>query len=179
MSTIQTTTPAVGATPSAKEQFLDTYDREHKTTMRVLRAYPQDKLDLRPHEKCKSAWELAWVFVAERGLGTLVFQDAFAKGGPTGDAPSAPDSWEEILAALDQAHAEFGDLVRSTPEDKLGDPVKFFTGPKTMGDVTRMQLLWFLLHDEIHHRGQFSVYLRMAGAKVPSIYGPTADEPWM
>jgi uncharacterized damage-inducible protein DinB len=48
-----------------------------------------------------------------------------------------------------------------------------------MGEMTRMEWLWFLLHDEIHHRGQFSVYLRMADAKVPSIYGPTADEPWM
>jgi uncharacterized damage-inducible protein DinB len=30
-----------------------------------------------------------------------------------------------------------------------------------------------------HHRGQLSVYLRLADGKVPSIYGPTADEPWM
>ena len=37
---------------------------------------------------------------------------------------------------------------------------------------------WFLLHDQIHHRGQFSIDLRMADGKVPSIYGPTADEPW-
>ncbi len=31
---------------------------------------------------------------------------------------------------------------------------------------------------QIHHRGQFSVYLRMADAKVPAIYGPSLDEPW-
>ncbi len=41
------------------------------------------------------------------------------------------------------------------------------------------KFLWMLLCDQIHHRGQFSIYLRMAGGKVPSIYGPTADEPWM
>jgi uncharacterized damage-inducible protein DinB len=35
------------------------------------------------------------------------------------------------------------------------------------------------LMDQIHHRGQFSVYLRLAGARVPSVYGPTADETWM
>jgi uncharacterized damage-inducible protein DinB len=39
------------------------------------------------------------------------------------------------------------------------------------------QACWFELFDHIHHRGQFSVYLRLAGARVPSIYGPTADEP--
>ncbi|MBI1806965.1 MAG: hypothetical protein HYR76_07940, partial [Ignavibacteria bacterium] len=31
----------------------------------------------------------------------------------------------------------------------------------------------------VHHRGQLSVYLRIVDAKVPSIYGPSADEPWM
>jgi uncharacterized damage-inducible protein DinB len=28
-----------------------------------------------------------------------------------------------------------------------------------------------------HHRGQLSVYLRLAGSAVPSIYGPSADAP--
>ncbi|RYY37199.1 MAG: damage-inducible protein DinB, partial [Sphingobacteriaceae bacterium] len=28
----------------------------------------------------------------------------------------------------------------------------------------------------VHHRGQLTVYLRMNGLKVPSIYGPSADD---
>ena len=28
-----------------------------------------------------------------------------------------------------------------------------------------------------HHRGQLTVYLRLNEAHVPSIYGPSADEP--
>jgi len=28
-----------------------------------------------------------------------------------------------------------------------------------------------------HHRGQLTVYLRMNDAMVPSVYGPTADDP--
>jgi uncharacterized damage-inducible protein DinB len=27
-----------------------------------------------------------------------------------------------------------------------------------------------------HHRGQLTVYLRLNGAQVPAIYGPSADE---
>ncbi|HEX8694760.1 MAG TPA: DinB family protein [Longimicrobium sp.] len=165
--------------PSPKQQFLDAYEREHQTTMRVLRAYPTDRLDLQPHPKCKTARELAWIFVLERGLGTHVFNNVFATGGPSGEMPPAPESWDEILGALEHAHREFGELVRSTPDEKLFENVKFFTAPHTMGDVSRLQFAWFLLCDEIHHRGQFSIYLRMADAKVPSIYGPTADEPWM
>jgi uncharacterized damage-inducible protein DinB len=164
--------------PSPKEQFLDSYEREHATTMRVLRAYPADKVDLKPHEMCKSAKDLAWVFVVERGLGNLVYNKQYPpKDGTSGMTP--PESWEQVLSSLEKAHKDFGDMVRSTPDDQLHEMVTFFTGPKQMGEISRLQLIWFLLMDQIHHRGQFSIYLRMAGGKVPSIYGPTADEPWM
>jgi uncharacterized damage-inducible protein DinB len=181
MSTTNPSEPlaATATSTTQKQQFLDVYEREHRTTMKVLRAYPPDSLDLRPHPKAKSARELAWVFVLERGLGTMVFNDEFATGGASGEAPPAPDSWDRILDELEQAHTAFGDLIRSTSDAALLEKVQFFTGPGTLGGITRMELLWFLLHDQIHHRGQFSVYLRMADGKVPSIYGPSADEPWM
>ena len=173
------TTSRTEVSPSEKQRFLEVYEREHETTMRVLRAFPPEQAEMRPHAMCKSARELAWTFVIERGLGTLVFDDVFASGGPSGETPKAPDSWDAVLTALEQAHVQFRDLVRATPEQKLAQPAKFFVAPKKLGDVRRMDFAWFLLHDQIHHRGQMSVYLRMAGAKVPSIYGPTADEPWM
>ena len=37
--------------------------------------------------------------------------------------------------------------------------------------------MFTMMLDHIHHRGQFTIYSRMAGAKVPQIYGPSADEP--
>jgi uncharacterized damage-inducible protein DinB len=57
--------------------------------------------------------------------------------------------------------------------------VPFIRGPKRVGEIPVSELIWFMLLDGVHHRGQFSVYLRAAGEKVPSIYGPTAHEPWM
>ena len=163
-----------------KQQFLDTYDQEHERTMRVLRAYPEDKADLKPHPKAKSARELAWVFVMECGLGTRVWNDEFKDGFKPGAAPPpAPENWKEIVAAVEKASKDFRALVASASEETLHGMVHFFVAPKTMGELSRMNLLWFLLHDQIHHRGQLSVYLRMADAKVPSIYGPSSDEPWM
>jgi uncharacterized damage-inducible protein DinB len=34
---------------------------------------------------------------------------------------------------------------------------------------------WVLNHIA-HHRGQLSVYLRLLGATVPGVYGPSGDE---
>jgi len=165
---------------SNKERFLETYDHEHGITMRLLKAYPEDQLDLRPHPKLKTARELAFVFVLECGLGTKVWHDEFAQGNVTPRAtPTPPDDWKALLAALEQSHKGFRDLVDKTSDAELAATVHFFTAPKTMGEISRMDWAWFLLHDQIHHRGQFSIYLRLTDAKVPSIYGPTADEPWM
>jgi uncharacterized damage-inducible protein DinB len=166
---------------SAKETFLANYDREHAVTMNVLRAYPEDQLDLKPSPKSNSARDLAWIFVLERGLGEKVWEDAFVKGGlePTGKPPSPPEQWSELLSTLEASNQKFRDLIASASDQDLLEEVHFFVAPKTMGAMTRLDFIWFLLHDQIHHRGQFSVYLRIAGGKVPSIYGPTADEPWV
>lgn len=161
-----------------KQRFLKEYENEHATTMKVLRAYPADRLDFRPDETSRTARELAWVFVLERGLGEAVFNDRFAELA-SGETPEPPESWDDLLAALEAAHARYGDLIRNTPAEEMSRKVKFFVGPGTVGEYGRLDWLWFLLHDQIHHRGQFSVYLRLAGGKVPSIYGPSRDEPWI
>lgn len=163
---------------SRKETFLATYDREHATTMRVLRAFPPDQLALKASPRSKSAQELGWVFVLERYLARRVWNDELAQGTAAGNPPTPPETWDAILEANETAAREYRALIAGASEEDLNRKVHFFTAPKTMGEITRHDFIWQMLHDEIHHRGQFSVYLRIAGAKVPSIYGPTADEPW-
>lgn len=170
--------PAIGAMPTPKQQFLDAYEREHAITMKVLRAFPPDKVELKPHPKLKSARQLAWIFVQERGLGKAGLSNAFASGDAGGPGPAAPEKWEDVLEAIEAAHVDFRQTFESYTDDQLMETIKFFAAPKTLADFPRIAFAWFLVSDQIHHRGQLSVYLRMTDAKVPSIYGPSADEPW-
>ena len=43
-------------------------------------------------------------------------------------------------------------------------------------EAPRYQMVLDTLTHWAHHRGQMTVYLRLTGAKVPSIYGPSADD---
>ena len=176
--TAPTATPPIGsmAIPSPKQQFLDTLQREHKTTRRVVDAFPADQSELKPHPRSNSARQLVWTFAVEERLILLALQNRLEVGK---GFPKAPDSWDEAVGAFLQTHAEVMDALQAAKEEDLGGTVKFFTGPRTVGDIPKMEFLWFMLSDQIHHRGQLSVYLRMAGGKVPSIYGPSHDEPWM
>ncbi len=162
---------------SEKQAFLDAWDRESATTLKVLRAYPGNQEDLKPHPTCRSAKDLAWTFVFEGVGGAQAVQGEMKMPPP--NMPAMPANWQGMVGEVEKALKVIGDKVRKVDESQLNTKVKFMTGPKQHGDLRRLDVLWFLLNDQIHHRGQFSVYLRMAGGKVPSIYGPSADEKWM
>lgn len=159
-----------------KEILIQTWDKEFQTTLRVFKAYPEDKLDLRPAEKLRTARELAWVLCADELLikGAIAGNIDFSRRGP-----AAPATMKEIISSYENIHKENMKQIQTLTPEQLKRTIKFPVAPKKMGDVPAMDLFWITVFDSVHHRGQFSVYLRMAGGKLPSIYGPTADEPWM
>lgn len=159
-----------------KETFLTTWEKEFQTTLKILRSYPADKQELKPAALCKNARELAWIFPNEEAVAFKGIAEGnidWSKFAP------APATIKEAIDAYEKQHAGIAQKIRNMSDDEWHSTMPFMVAPKQMGQVRRADLLWMLLHDNIHHRGQFSIYLRMAGGKVPSIYGPTADEPWM
>ena len=161
---------------SEKQKFQDAWENESALTLKLLKAYPQDKTDLKPHPTCRSAKDLAWTFVFEGVGGAQAVQGEMKFPPP--NMPAMPATWQGMIGEVEKALKMMSDKVKKVDDAQLNTTVKFMTGPKKMSDRRRMDVLWYLLNDQIHHRGQFSVYLRMAGAKVPSIYGPSKDEPW-
>lgn len=160
---------------SLKNQFLNSFQMEHATTMKVLRAYPADQGEFRPHPRSQCARELAFTFQLEQTLIMLALKNQLKLGA---GFPKAPMDFQGIIAQFDKDFHDTVALITATPEKEFTTTVTFPTGPGKLGEWQKIQFLWFLLSDQIHHRGQYSVYTRMAGGKVPAIYGPSADETW-
>ena len=160
---------------SQKMQFLNSFEKEHATTMKVLRAFPVEQAEFRPHPRSQCARELAFTFVLEQTLISLALRDKLTLGS---GMPKAPSDFQAIVNQFDKDFGDLVELIRKTPEAEFMKTVTFPTGPGQLGQWPKIQFAWFLLSDQIHHRGQYCVYLRMAGGKVPAIYGPSADEPW-
>ncbi len=154
---------------SEKEKIANIRGLEFSTTMRVLKAYPEDKLDMRPADKSRSAREL---------IRTLISEEYLCRGAMRGDLRAAdrpqnwPDGLNEMLEMFSRIHHEVQGLIARAGEPEMNRVIDFYGH-----QLRAVEVLWAELHDQIHHRGQFSVYLRLVGARVPSIYGPTADEP--
>lgn len=163
-------------TMTERDQFVQAFSRESAITLKLLKAYPADQGELRPHPKLRPARELAWVFVTEQAIagmalgGKLDFSQA---------SPPAPARFEDVVTAFENACRQLTTTVSNASDEAMNRTVQFPVGPGKLGDLRAADVLWATVQDQIHHRGQFSIYLRIADGKVPSIYGPTADEPWM
>jgi len=163
-------------TATERDMFLQTFQRECETTVKVLNAFPVAKGDFKPHERSRTAKELAWNFVTEQAVGEMGLKGKIDFSQP---GPKPPATYTDVVAAFQRAYPETIKRVKMAGDAELHRMVQFPVGPGKMGDFRAMDIFWMTLMDQVHHRGQFSVYLRLAGAKVPSIYGPTADETWM
>jgi uncharacterized damage-inducible protein DinB len=175
--TAPTATPplASAAIPSPKQQFVNALQKEQEITRKVVDAFPAEQSEFKPHPRSNSARQLVWTFAVEEQLILLALTNSLKLGG---GFPKAPDTWNEVVAAFDQSHAKVVKALADASDGDFAGTVTFPTGPGAVGDLPKLQFMWFMLCDQIHHRGQLSVYVRMAGGKVPSIYGPSADEPW-
>ena len=55
-------------------------------------------------------------------------------------------------------------------------PWRLLVGGNVVSETPRHEMLRDTINHLAHHRGQMTVYLRLLGAKVPAIYGPSADD---
>ncbi len=141
--------------------------------VRVLKAVPEQNLDYRPDPKARNARDLAWLLAYEEQQ--LV--DLIEKGECEWKETPAPASAEQIAAAYGRAANKVNEGLARLDEAGWEKKVKFLIPGAPPWEDTLGEFAWGFLFDAIHHRGQLSTYLRPMGGKVPSIYGPSADDP--
>ena len=139
--------------------------------VRVLKAVPQARLDYRPDPKGRTAAELAWLLAAEEAA-LLALLD---KGAVEWKDTKPPARIDEIVAAFERDAAAVNERLGRLDEGGWEKKVKLLTEGGAWED-TMSAMAWGFLFDAVHHRGQLSAYLRPMGGKVPSIYGPSADD---
>jgi uncharacterized damage-inducible protein DinB len=160
------------ATFLLNEIYLPQIRNETKTTRRVIEAIPADNCGWCPDPVSKSALDLAWHIASSEcfflnGIATGKFEQ-------TGDGsrPASVNTPAGVLEWYDENQPKALAGVTQLNGDDLARIVDFFG----MFQLPAVAYAGFLCSHSIHHRGQLSSYLRPMGGKVPSIYGPSADE---
>jgi uncharacterized damage-inducible protein DinB len=86
------------------------------------------------------------------------------------------DTSDELLKALDKAAADARSALQKTTDDHLMTSWRLLARGKVVMEAPRYVMIQDTINHWTHHRGQMTVYLRLMGAKVPALYGPSADD---
>ena len=153
------------------QHLLDTYASETNKVVAVWRCFAPADLDYRPHEKSSTVREI----LKHQLLSERRFFGEFV-GTPEPPAAEVLPSTLELRACIERVVV----LARPRLDFFAGrtakwwmEQVPFFGSPRE-----RIWIFWRRVLHTAHHRSQLTVYLRMMGRPVPSVYGPTADENW-
>ena len=152
------------------------FEQELKQTGRLLSAIPDGRFDYRPHEKSYTLGGLAQHVAQLPGLvASIIRDDEFDFA--TMPKVEKPETTKDILAIFETSAAVARAAFAELTEDHLTRTWTFKYGGKVLFTRPKAALIRdFFLSHMIHHRAQLTVYIRLLGAAVPGLYGPSADE---
>lgn len=161
------------------EFLLAELDREVERSRHALAEVPEGKYDWKPHEKSMIFGYLAnMVATIPMWINMQVSQDeldvAPADGGKM--EQKKMNTSAEFIEALDKAAASAREAFAKTTDDHLKTSWRLLARGKVVMEAPRFEMIQDTINHWAHHRGQMTVYLRLMGAKVPAIYGPSADD---
>jgi uncharacterized damage-inducible protein DinB len=164
-----------------RDALLPEFDQETATTRRVLERIPDDKFGFKPHPKSMDMATLA-THLCEMTSWTVntIEQDCFDMAGFDPSKRKIAASNAELLEMWDKAVAAARAALAKAEDGPLMQPWSLKHGEKVLLTMPKVVVLRSMIFNHcVHHRGQLTVYLRLNDIPVPSIYGPSADEPGM
>ena len=157
---------------NVRQFYKECFDTEKPKFVKVMKAVPHDHASYRPHPRSTSTGDLMWLLASELG-DACALCDSHEVDFVLKPAPAVPES----VAAYEKNAAELEKRIAKLDDAAWEKKAKLKMGGKVVWEAPLGDMLFGFLFDAIHHRGQLSTYLRPMGAKVPSIYGPSADDP--
>jgi uncharacterized damage-inducible protein DinB len=166
--------------PIAKS-LLPEFDQEMASTRKIIERVPSGKNEWKPHPRSMPLGYMAvhlaklpeWIsmimtsddldigLMAERGFNMPVFESA-----------------EATVAMFDKAVHDSRFLIAGASDELMMKNWTLKNKGTTIFSIPKVATLRTMVFNHIiHHRGQMTVYLRLNDVPLPSLYGPTADEP--
>ncbi len=154
-------------------------DREIERSRRALEQAPEGKYDWKPHEKSMIFGYLAnMVATIPTWIAMQLNQDELDVAPASGSAMEQQqlDSSAQLVAALEKASAGARAAFEKTSDEHLKTSWRLLARGQVVMEAPRFEMIQDTINHWTHHRGQMTVYLRLMGAKVPALYGPSADD---
>jgi len=162
---------------SIAESLLAELEQESEATRRILERIPEDKLNWAPAEKSMTIGQLGLHIANGPGQVAQMAKEDTVSPPDFNTANPQPASRREILEAFAHSLDAAKSIVSEMDDARMTATWRVVIDGREIMALPRAGMLrMIMLNHQYHHRGQLSVYLRLLGESVPSVYGPTADE---
>ncbi|MEK3889461.1 DinB family protein [Bacillus sp. FSL K6-3431] len=147
------------------EQFREILDENRRLTIRTIEAFPEDKLftfapvePLRPFSKM-----ILEILDIERGYIRGIALDEWEYSQPFASVSTKAE-------LLDGCHKTKEDVQKWWPKINKEQLHTVEKDPFFGGEMSHFERLHYALENEIHHRGQGFIYLRLLGIEPPAFW---------
>ena len=151
------------------KEFLEDWEFESASTLKILENLNDQSLDFKSGSNVRTPGRIAWhitITISEMMGKTELNIKAIDENEPV------PDSAEEIRNAYKKSSDSLVESIKSEwTDESLNEDIQMY------GETWKKeQVLTSLIKHQIHHRGQLTIIMRLAGLKVPGVYGPAYEE---
>ena len=164
---------------TTREFLLEELDSEVARSRKALQQMPEGKSDWKPHERSMAFGYLAeLVAIIPSWVALQVTKDELDIAPESGSAVTREPltTKDDYLAALDKAAADARTALNGTTDEHLATSWRLKAKGVVVQQAPRSRMIQDTFAHLSHHRGQMTVYLRLMGAAVPALFGPSADE---
>jgi len=157
------------------EFFKRQFTEEAATTRKMLSRVPDDQFNYKPHERSMVMKSLVTHLADLPGwiqftltTDELDFQKAY-------EQPDIKNN-KELLAYFEKRYNDGLSALVAENEKELNKPWTLRNGETIYATNPKIEVLRMAMSQQIHHRAQLGVYLRLLNVPIPGSYGPSADE---
>ncbi len=149
--------------------FLEDWKYESESTIKILNNLSDESLTVKFNNEIRTAGRLAWHIVTS--VGEMAHRTGLTFETVDDNSP-IPSTAKEIL----DEYKRTSDYMIKEISEKWSDETLQLEDDMYGEKWARGKTLGILVTHQIHHRAQLTVVMRLAGLKVPGVYGPAKEE---
>lgn len=162
-----------------KSFLLEQLEAESAASRKIIERVPEGRNSWKPHERSMELGYLAALTATMPGWVAMIIEndETDLSGAGQSFITRSVATCGDLFSLLDDGLARSRKALEATTDEHLLHPWRLKMGDQILTEGPRyQQIATGTLSHLAHHRGQLTVYLRLNEAKVPALYGPSADE---
>ena len=151
-------------------------EQEANTTRKMLSIIPNDKYSWKPHEKSMNIKSLATHIADLPSWPEMVLKTKELDFANNTHQIDDVNNNVALIDFFDRSVDKSIMALENAAIETLDEMWILRSGDKIFSEDTKYEVIRMSIAQQIHHRAQLGVYLRLLNIPIPGSYGPSADD---